>query len=43
MVEYTDVVAVSQDVVDFPDQVSLVKNLQLWGFELVRESDQLYA
>ena len=42
MSEYKDVVAVSQDVVKYPDEVSLIKNLQVWGFELVRESDKLY-
>jgi len=35
--------AVSQDVVKLPDEVSLIKNLQVWSFQLIRESDNLYA
>ena len=34
--------AVSQDVVKSPDEVFLVKNLQVWSFEAVREADKLY-
>ena len=34
--------AVSQDVVKSPDEVFLIKNLQVWSFKLVREGDKLY-
>ena len=37
--------AVSQDVVQHPDEVSLIKNLQVWSFEPVphRNPEHLYA
>jgi len=37
-----EILAVSQDVVKSPDEVALIKNLQVWSFEAVRESDNLY-
>jgi hypothetical protein len=33
---------VSQDVVRSPDEVSLIKNLQIWTFDPVRDSEHLY-
>ena len=36
------ILAASQDVVGSPDEVSLIKNLQVWTFEAVRESDHVY-
>ena len=34
--------AVSQDVVKFPDQVSLIKNMQVWTFKKVPEIKDVY-
>ena len=38
-----EILAVSQDVVKSPDEVSFIKNLQVWTFRLIPESDQVYT
>ena len=37
-----EIPAVSQDLVRFPDKVSLVKNLQVWSFEKINPSESVY-
>ena len=37
-----EIPAVSQDVVRFPDQVSLIKNLQVWTFVKIRPSESIF-
>ena len=37
-----EILAVSQDVPKCPDEVSLIRNLQVWSFEPIREADRLF-
>ena len=38
-----EILAVSQDAVKNPEQVSLIMNLQVWSFELDSESEKRYV
>ena len=40
--EPNEALAASQDIAKSPGEVCLIKNLQVWSFEPVREEDQLY-